>query len=57
MMNIDQVRAGGEGMTGIKKKLKGTDKNVELEEENPVFQGKEQKLKIAVPKGWKVKEK
>lgn len=56
MMNMDQVRAGGEGMVGIKKRPKGKDKNVELEEESPVLQCEEKELKIAVPDGWSVKE-
>lgn len=56
MLNMDQARAGGEGMVGIKKKPEGKDKNVELEEESPVFQSEEKKLKIAVPDGWSVKE-
>jgi len=57
MMNLDQARAGGEGILGAKKDPKGKDKNIELEEESPVFQSEEKKLKIAVPDGWSVKEK
>jgi hypothetical protein len=56
MMNMDQARAGGEGMVGVKKNPRGKDKNVELEEESPVFQSEEKKLKVAVPDGWSVKE-
>jgi hypothetical protein len=56
MMNMDQARAGGEGMVGVKKNPKGKDKNVELEEESPVLQCEEKELKIAVPDGWSVKE-
>jgi hypothetical protein len=56
MMNMDQVRAGGEGMVGIKKRPKGKDKNIELKEESPVLQCEEKELKIAVPDGWSVKE-
>jgi hypothetical protein len=56
MLNMDQARAGGEGMVGVKKSPKGKDKNVELEEESPVLQCEEKELKIAVPDGWSVKE-
>ena len=56
MMNIDQARAGGEGMVGVKKKPEGKDDNIELEEESPIFQSEEKTLKISVPDGWSVKE-
>ncbi len=56
MMNIDQARAGGEGLLGMKKKPDGKDKNLEMEEGSPIFQGKEKKLKISVPQGWTVNE-
>lgn len=56
MMNIDQARAGGEGVVGVKKKPKGKDKNVELEEDSPIFQSEEEEVKISVPDGWSVKE-
>jgi len=54
MMNIDQARAGGEGIVGVKKKPEGKDKNVEMEEDSPIFQSDEKELKIAVPDGWSV---
>jgi hypothetical protein len=56
MLNIDQARAGGEGMVGVKKKPEGKDDNIELEEESPIFQSEEKTLKISVPDGWSVKE-
>lgn len=59
MMNMDQARAGGEGIVGVKKSSEDVnkDKNIELDEESPVFQGEEKKLRISVPDGWAVKEK
>ena len=57
MMNMDQARAGGEGIVGVKKSSEDKDKNIELDEESPVFQGEEKKLRISVPDGWAVKEK
>ena len=54
MMNMDQVRAGGEGLVGVKKKPEGRDKNLEMDEESPIFQGEEKPLKISVPEGWSV---
>lgn len=56
MMNLDQARAGGEGLVGAKKNKEGKDKNVELEETPSVFQTEEKKLNIAIPEGWKAKE-
>lgn len=56
MLNLDQARAGGEGLVGAKKDPKGKDKNVELEETPPIFQTEEKKLNITVPEGWKAKE-
>jgi hypothetical protein len=56
MMNIDQARAGGEGMLGAKKKTSGKDKNVEMGDEAPsIFKSDEKPLKLAVPEGWSVK--
>lgn len=55
MMNLDQARAGGEGLIGIKKKPSGKDKNLEMEEGSPIFQTEEKNLKISVPQGWSVK--
>jgi len=56
MMNLDQARAGGEGLVGVKKDPKGKDKNVEMEETPPIFESEEQGLKISVPQGWAVKK-
>ena len=56
MMNMDQARAGGEGILGAKKKPDGKDKNVEMEETSPIFESEEQGLKISVPQGWAVKK-
>lgn len=48
MMNIDQARAGGEGMiSSVKKKKKEAKKGPDL------FQSEEEKLKIAIPEGWR----
>jgi hypothetical protein len=54
MMNIDQARAGGEGIVGVKKKPEDEDKKVEMEEDSPIFQSDEKKLRILVPDGWSV---
>ena len=55
MMNIDMVRAGGEGMTSLKKRDDGKDKNVEMEEDGPkLFSSEEHDLKVSVPEGWSV---
>jgi hypothetical protein len=56
MMNLDQARAGGEGLLGVKKKPSGKDKNVEMKEHSPIFQGEEEELNISVPQGWAVKK-
>ena len=53
MMNLDGARAGGEGILGVKKKANGKDKNVELDEQAPVFETQEQPLRLKVPEGWK----
>ena len=52
MMNLDQARAGGEGVvSSVKKKKKPT----EMDEGAPtIFQTEEEKLKLAVPEGWSV---
>jgi hypothetical protein len=54
MLNIDQARAGGEGVISSVKKKK--DNNVELDESSPIFQSEEKELKLAVPEGWSVKK-
>ena len=46
MMNLDGARAGGEGILGVKKKANGKDKNVELDEQAPVFETQEQPLRL-----------
>ena len=56
MMNMDQARAGGEGILGVKKKPDGKDKNVEMEETSPIFESDEKELKISVPQGWAVRK-
>ena len=56
MMNLDMVRAGGEGMTSIKKDPKDTDKNIELDEAPKIFKGEEKELKFSVPDGWSVRQ-
>lgn len=52
MMNIDQARAGGEGMLSSSKKKEEED----MTEGPDLFQSKEQKVKINVPEGWHTKE-
>ena len=50
MMNIDQARAGGEGMISkqdVKKKMKGGP---------PIFESEDKEVKMVVPEGWKTKE-
>ena len=48
MMNIDQARAGGEGIiTNDPKELKDLT-------DDPVFSSQERKLNIEVPEGWNV---
>lgn len=56
MLNLDQARAGGEGLLGVKKKPDGKDKNVEMEETPPIFESDEKELKISVPQGWAVRK-
>ena len=49
-MNIDQARAGGEGMISkqdVKKKMKGGP---------PIFESEDKEVKMVVPEGWKTKE-
>jgi hypothetical protein len=58
MMNLDMVRAGGEGMLSAKKNPKGKDKNVELGDNMPaLFETEEQPLHLKVPEGWSVRKK
>ena len=56
-MNIDQARAGGEGMISAPSKKKKKDANVELDESSPIYQSQEKPLNLTVPEGWSVKEK
>lgn len=57
MMNIDQARAGGEGLIGTTKKIKKrSQKNTEMEENSTIIQSEDKPLKISVPNGWSVKE-
>jgi hypothetical protein len=51
MMNLDQARAGGEGMISVKKK-----DEEDMTEGPDLFQSKEQKVQIKVPEGWHSKE-
>jgi hypothetical protein len=52
MMNVDQARAGGEGMASAK--IEDKDKPDEVGPD--LFQSKEQKVKVQVPDGWHAKE-
>ncbi len=54
MMNIDQARAGGEGVISSISKKKKKDSNVKLDESSPIYQSQEKPLKFAVPDGWSV---
>jgi hypothetical protein len=54
MMNLDGARAGGEGMLAAKKKPDGKDKNIELDEQAPIFETEEQPIHLKVPEGWSV---
>lgn len=54
MLNIDQARAGGEGVISSISKKKKKDSNVELDESSPIYQSQEKPLKFAVPDGWSV---
>ncbi len=56
-MNIDQARAGGEGVISAPSKKKKKDANVELDESSPIYQSQEKPLNLTVPEGWSVKEK
>lgn len=60
MMNMDQARAGGEGMLAAKKKPNDKDKNVELaggDDDTPaLFETDEQPLRLKVPEGWSVEK-
>ena len=57
-MNLDMVRAGGEGMLPAKKNPKGKNKNVELGDNMPaLFETEEQPLHLKVPEGWSVRKK
>ena len=50
MMNIDQARAGGEGMISkqdVKKKMK---------DGPPIFESEDKEIELVVPDGWKTKE-
>lgn len=49
-MNIDQARAGGEGM--ISKK----DQKKKEKEGPPIFESGDSPVKLSVPEGWKAKE-
>ena len=49
-MNIDQARAGGEGMISkqdVKKKMK---------DGPPIFESEDKEIELVVPDGWKTKE-
>lgn len=49
MMNIDQARAGGEGMLSSPKKKK----DKEVKDGPDLFQSDEKELKVAIPEGWR----
>ena len=49
MMNIDQARAGGEGMVSPSHKKK----KKEVKDGPDLFQSEEEDLNIAIPEGWR----
>ena len=55
MMNLDQVRAGGEGVLSSSSASKKKE-DEDMTEGPDLFQSKEQKVKISVPEGWHSKE-
>lgn len=49
-MNIDQARAGGEGM------ISKADQKKKMKEEPPIFESEDKEVELVVPDGWKTKE-
>lgn len=49
-MNIDQARAGGEGMVSKK------DTKKKMKDGPPIFESGDSPVKLAIPDGWKTKE-
>lgn len=52
MMNIDQARAGGEGVVGVTKKPKKPT-TPEMDEAPSIHQSEPQPLRVSVPEGWR----
>ena len=50
MMNIDQARAGGEGM------ISKADQKKKQQDGPPIFESSDEPIKLVVPDGWKKAE-
>lgn len=50
-MNIDQARAGGEGM------ISKADTKKKQTDGPPIFESSDAPVKLTIPDGWKAKEK
>ena len=49
-MNIDQARAGGEGM------ISKQDTKKKMKDGPPIFESEDKEVELVVPDGWKTKE-
>lgn len=50
-MNVDQARAGGEGM------ISKADQKKKQNDGPPIFESSDEPVKLTIPDGWKTKEK
>jgi len=50
MMNIDQARAGGEGM------ISKADQKKKTKDGPPIFESEDREVELKIPDGWKTKE-
>ena len=50
MMNIDQARAGGEGM------ISKADQKKKQTDGPPIFESSDKPVKLTIPDGWKTKK-
>ena len=49
MMNIDQARAGGEGM------ISKADQRKKMKDGPPIFESEDREVELKIPDGWKTK--
>ena len=49
-MNIDQARAGGEGM------ISKADQKKKMKDGPPIFESEDREVELKIPDGWKTKE-